>query len=45
MKNPDVALAVWIAAGLVIGIGMGNVGVGIAVGAAIGILVRSNKET
>ena len=37
MKNPETASAVWVAIGVLLGIGMDNVGAGIAIGVAIGV--------
>lgn len=37
MKKPDVVLPVWIAVGFIIGIGMDNIGAGVAIGVVIGV--------
>ncbi len=50
MKNPNTVLSVWIAFGVLLGIGIDNVGAGIAIGVAIGVAMytsvkkRENKE-
>lgn len=44
MKDPGTVLAVWMAVGVVIGIGMDNIGAGIAVGVAIGAAMASSVK-
>lgn len=44
MKNPGTVLAVWIAFGVVFGIGIDNVGAGIAIGLAIGVAMYSKVK-
>jgi len=44
MKNPETVLAVWVAIGLIIGVGMDNIGVGIAVGLPIGVAMSAAQR-
>lgn len=44
MKNPETVLAVWIAFGVIFGIGIDNVGAGIAIGVAIGVAMYINVK-
>lgn len=48
MENPNTVPSVWIAFGVLFGIGIDNVGAGIAIGVAIGIAmytkVKKNNE-
>lgn len=44
MKNPETLLAVWIAIGVLFGIGIDNMGAGIAVGIAIGVAMYTNAK-
>jgi len=44
MKNPETVLAVWVALGVVLGIGMDNIGAGIAIGVAIGVAMYTSKK-
>jgi hypothetical protein len=44
MKNPETVLAVWIAFGVIFGIGIENVGAGIAIGVAIGVAMYTNVK-
>lgn len=44
MKNPETILAVWIAFGVILGIGMDNIGAGIAIGVAIGVAMYTTKR-
>lgn len=44
MKNPETVLAVWVALGVVLGIGMDNIGAGIAIGVAIGVAMYATKK-
>ncbi len=44
MQKPEVTLSVWIAFGVLFGIGIDNVGAGIAVGVAIGVALYSKQK-
>lgn len=44
MKHPETALAVWIAVGFIIGVGMDNIGAGVAIGVAIGAAMYATKK-
>lgn len=44
MNNPETVLAVWIAFGLLIGVGMDNIGVGIALGLSIGVAMSAAQR-
>ncbi|MEZ4195646.1 MAG: hypothetical protein R3B53_04655 [Candidatus Paceibacterota bacterium] len=44
MKNPETVLSVWITFGVLLGIGIDNVGAGIAIGVAIGIALYTNVK-
>ena len=44
MCKPDVILPVWIGVGFIIGIGMDNIGAGVAIGVAIGVALYSSKK-
>lgn len=44
MKNPGTVLAVWVAFGVVLGIGMNNIGAGVAIGVAIGVAMYTTKK-
>lgn len=44
MEKPGVILPVWIAVGFVLGIGMDNVGAGVAIGVAIGVAMYTAKK-
>ena len=44
MKNPETVLAVWVALGIIIGIGMDNIGVGIAIGLSIGAAMSVSQK-
>jgi len=44
MKNPETVLSVWIAFGVLLGIGIDNVGAGIAIGVAIGIAMYTKAK-
>jgi uncharacterized membrane protein YraQ (UPF0718 family) len=44
MKNPETVLAVWVAFGVVLGIGMDNIGAGVAIGVAIGVAMYTTKK-
>lgn len=44
MKNPETVLAVWVAFGVVLGIGMDNIGAGVAIGVAIGVAMYTTKR-
>lgn len=44
MKNPETVLGVWVAFGVVLGIGIDNVGAGIAIGVAIGVAMYTSLK-
>lgn len=44
MQNPETVLAVWVAFGVILGIGMDNIGAGIAIGVAIGVAMYTTKK-
>jgi F0F1-type ATP synthase membrane subunit c/vacuolar-type H+-ATPase subunit K len=44
MNNPETVLAVWIAVGLIVGVGMDNIGVGIAIGLSIGVAMSAAQR-
>ncbi len=44
MENPKTVLSVWVAFGVLFGIGIDNIGVGIAIGIAIGTALYTNKK-
>lgn len=44
MKNSETVLAVWVAFGVILGIGMDNIGAGVAIGVAIGIAMYTTKK-
>lgn len=44
MENPNIVLSVWISLGVLFGIGIDNIGAGIAIGVAIGTAMYTNVE-
>ena len=44
MKNPETVLAVWVAFGVLFGVGIENVGAGVAVGVAIGVAMSVSQR-
>lgn len=44
MQKPESLLGVWIAIGVLLGVGMDNVGVGIAIGVAIGVAMYTSAK-
>lgn len=44
MEKSSVILPVWIAVGFVLGIGMDNIGAGVAIGVALGVAMYTTKR-
>jgi len=44
MKNPETILAVWLGFGVLFGVGIDNVGAGIAIGVAIGVAMSMSQR-